>query len=120
VTSGVGSIGQPLLQLQPRTGGSCNPSPHQLEWTATDLTEQQAHATAADLDVQYDAHGPRPARSVRRVDPYNRSSAPSGTTAGSSTSGSATTANGSAESATPTAGSPGVPGPDLRPTDQTP
>ena len=38
-------------------------------WRATDLTEQQAHATAADLDVQYDAHGPRPATSVRRVEP---------------------------------------------------
>jgi hypothetical protein len=38
-------------------------------WRATDLTEQQDHATAVDLDVQYDAHGPRPAASVRRVEP---------------------------------------------------
>ena len=38
-------------------------------WRATDLTEHQAHATATDLDIQYDAHGPRPATSVRRVEP---------------------------------------------------
>jgi hypothetical protein len=32
-------------------------------WRGTDLTEQQAHTTATDLDVQYDAHGPSPATS---------------------------------------------------------
>ena len=36
---------------------------------ATDLSQPQAYATAADLDVQYDAHSPRPATAVRRVEP---------------------------------------------------
>jgi hypothetical protein len=38
-------------------------------WRGSDLTEHDAHATADDLDLQYDAHGPRPADTVRRVDP---------------------------------------------------
>jgi hypothetical protein len=41
-------------------------------WRASDLTEAQAHAMATDLDVQYDAHGPRPAEAVRRVEPAQR------------------------------------------------
>lgn len=38
-------------------------------WRARDLTEQQAHQVAADLELQYDAHGPRPPETVRRVQP---------------------------------------------------
>jgi len=33
------------------------------------LSEQQARAEAADLELQYDAHGYRPPETVRRVDP---------------------------------------------------
>ena len=33
------------------------------------LAEGDAHAEAADLELQYDAHGYRPADTVRRVDP---------------------------------------------------
>lgn len=39
-------------------------------WRATDIDDEtEAHRTASDLDVQYDAHGPRPADAVRKVDP---------------------------------------------------
>lgn len=38
-------------------------------WRARDLTEQQAHQVAADLELQYDAHGPRAPETVRRVQP---------------------------------------------------
>jgi len=39
-------------------------------WRATGIDDEgQARQLASDLDVQYDAHGPRPAEAVRRVDP---------------------------------------------------
>ena len=39
-------------------------------WRATGLdTEWEAQRVASDLDLQYDAHGPRAADAVRRVDP---------------------------------------------------
>jgi hypothetical protein len=38
-------------------------------WRGRDLTEDQAQALADDLELQYDAHGPRPAEMVRRVQP---------------------------------------------------
>ena len=38
-------------------------------WRGTDLTETDARAAADELDLQYDAHGPRPADTIRRVDP---------------------------------------------------
>jgi hypothetical protein len=38
-------------------------------WRGLGLTEDDAHATADDLDLQYDAHGPRPADNVRRLNP---------------------------------------------------
>jgi len=39
-------------------------------WRAIDIdSETEAQRIASDLDVQYDAHGPRPADAVRRVDP---------------------------------------------------
>jgi hypothetical protein len=38
-------------------------------WRGPGLTEDQADATADELDLQDDAHGPRPADSVRRLDP---------------------------------------------------
>ncbi|MGW6200032.1 hypothetical protein ACWF0M_28080 [Kribbella sp. NPDC055110] len=39
-------------------------------WRATGLDdERQARELAAELDVQYDAHGPRAADAVRHVDP---------------------------------------------------
>jgi hypothetical protein len=42
-------------------------------WRAFGITtEKEAHKVASDLDVQYDAHGPRPADAVRRVEPAQR------------------------------------------------
>ena len=42
-------------------------------WRAVDIDDEtEAHRIASDLDVQYDAHGPRPADAVRRVDPAQR------------------------------------------------
>jgi hypothetical protein len=39
-------------------------------WRATGIDgEAQARELAFDLDVQYDAHGPRAADAVRRIDP---------------------------------------------------
>jgi hypothetical protein len=39
-------------------------------WRATGIdSEAKAREVASDLDVQYDAHGPRAADAVRRVDP---------------------------------------------------
>jgi len=38
-------------------------------WRGQDLTEGQAHELAGDLELQYDAHGPRPPETVRRVQP---------------------------------------------------
>lgn len=38
-------------------------------WRARDLTEREAHRAAADLEVQYDAYGVRPAETVRQVQP---------------------------------------------------
>lgn len=38
-------------------------------WRARDLTEEQAHQVAAELELQYDAHGPRAPERVRRVQP---------------------------------------------------
>jgi hypothetical protein len=38
-------------------------------WRGLGLTEHDAHATADDLDLQYDAHGPRSADTIRRVEP---------------------------------------------------
>ncbi|MGH3372006.1 MAG: hypothetical protein ACRDPR_18635 [Nocardioidaceae bacterium] len=39
-------------------------------WRANDLPDEaEAHRIASELDVQYDAHGPRPADAVRRVEP---------------------------------------------------
>lgn len=38
-------------------------------WRAVDLSEQQARETIEELDLQYDAHGPRPAENVRHVQP---------------------------------------------------
>jgi hypothetical protein len=35
----------------------------------TGLTEDAAHRLAAELELQYDVYGPRPARQVRRVEP---------------------------------------------------
>lgn len=38
-------------------------------WRAADIdNEMEARLVASDLDVQYDAHGPRPSDAVRRVD----------------------------------------------------
>ena len=39
-------------------------------WRATGIDDEwEARRVASDLDLQYDAHGPRPAGAVRRVDP---------------------------------------------------
>jgi hypothetical protein len=38
-------------------------------WRANDLTELDAHQVASELEIQYDAHGPRSGDAVRRVDP---------------------------------------------------
>ncbi|ONI79061.1 hypothetical protein BWI15_00345 [Kribbella sp. ALI-6-A] len=38
-------------------------------WRATGLDEVAAEEMKADLDLQYDAHGPRPAGDVRRAEP---------------------------------------------------
>ena len=39
-------------------------------WRATGIDDETAaQELASELDVQYDAHGPRPADAVRRVDP---------------------------------------------------
>lgn len=39
-------------------------------WRATAIDDEaKAYELASDLDVQYDAHGPRAADKVRRVDP---------------------------------------------------
>ena len=39
-------------------------------WRSTGIDDEwEAHRIASDLDVQYDAHGPRPADAVRKVDP---------------------------------------------------
>ena len=39
-------------------------------WRAIDIDDEtEAHRIASDLDVQYDAHGPRPADAVRKEDP---------------------------------------------------
>ncbi|TDD26931.1 hypothetical protein E1218_11940 [Kribbella turkmenica] len=39
-------------------------------WRATDIDDEtEAHRIASDLDVQYDAHGPRPADAIRKVNP---------------------------------------------------
>jgi hypothetical protein len=38
-------------------------------WRGRDLSKQQAHDLAADLELQYDAHGQRPPETVRRVTP---------------------------------------------------
>jgi len=36
-------------------------------WRGRALSETRAREVAADLELQYDAHGPRPAESVRRL-----------------------------------------------------
>ncbi|ONI67603.1 hypothetical protein BWI15_31360 [Kribbella sp. ALI-6-A] len=38
-------------------------------WRGNGLTEHAASQVKADLDVQFNAHGPRPARDVRQIDP---------------------------------------------------
>jgi hypothetical protein len=42
-------------------------------WRANGLgSDAEAHRVATELDVQYDAHGPRPADAIRRVEPAER------------------------------------------------
>jgi hypothetical protein len=38
-------------------------------WRANGLTEREAHQAKTDLDLQYDARGPRDPTTVRRVSP---------------------------------------------------
>ena len=39
-------------------------------WRAIGIDDEtEAYRVASDLDVQYDAHGPRPADAVRKIDP---------------------------------------------------
>jgi hypothetical protein len=39
-------------------------------WRAIGIDDEaEAHRIASDLDIQYDAHGPRPADAIRKVDP---------------------------------------------------
>src|SRR5215207_2190757 len=38
-------------------------------WRGSDLTERQAHELPGELELRYDAHGPRPPDAVRRVQP---------------------------------------------------
>ncbi|MFC0623370.1 hypothetical protein [Kribbella deserti] len=37
-------------------------------WRANARTEAEAHQLVVDLDIQFDAHGPRPASDVRRLE----------------------------------------------------
>ena len=41
-------------------------------WRSGPLTEPEADELAAELDLQYDEHGPRPAATVRRVEPAHQ------------------------------------------------
>jgi len=39
---------------------------------ATDLAQDQAYEMATELDIQYDAHGPRSTNAIRKVDPQQQ------------------------------------------------